>query len=76
MTREERILEARRMLDAGEFDRAVTANEPEDLLWNRLTLECGHWTQWCSKIHFDKHPPDRERCHQCAKAWIAAEESA
>ena len=71
MTRAERIIEARRRCAAGEFDRAVVANEPYDLRANRLTLECGHWTSWLHELV--QVAPDRQTCAECAAAWINAE---
>ena len=75
MTRAERIIEARRKLEAGEFDQAVTVNEPHDLLANRLTLECGHRKSWILGIHESDTPRARQRCLECASAWINANES-
>ena len=72
MTRAERVLEARRMSKAGEFDRAVIANEAYDLQWDKLTLACGHWTVWDGKLHPDPKPPAQVRCRTCAEAWIEA----
>jgi hypothetical protein len=71
MTRSEAILEARRKIEAGEFDRAVTGIEPADLTWDTLKLECGHTGLWCAKIRIDKTPPQQEKCSECAKAWVA-----
>jgi hypothetical protein len=73
MTRAERILEARRKLDAGEFDRAVTASEPYNICSNQLTLECGHWSVWILGVHESDETPARQKCHECAMAWVDAE---
>jgi hypothetical protein len=70
MTRAERIIEARRKLAAGEFDRAVTANEPYSLTSNQLTLECGHIHHWIPELR--RNAPVRQRCDQCAEVWINA----
>ena len=70
MTRNEAIVESRRKLKAGEFDRAVLSVEPDDVHWDRLVLECGHWTAWAAKLHSNGVPPERDACYKCAREWV------
>ena len=73
MTRADAILEARRKLEAGEFQRAVVEVAPEDLDYDRITLECGHTKVWTPRMmmYIDKVSPLLGRCNQCAEEWIA-----
>ena len=73
MTRAERIIEARRMIEAGEFNRDVVTNEPDDLNSNKLWLSCGHWTIWFPKLR--PNEPNRETCNECAREWIRRRKS-
>lgn len=68
MTRAERVLEARRMMKEGEFNRAVVSSEAEDLSYDRLHLECGHGAVWATAWDI----PANVICHRCAEAWIEA----
>jgi hypothetical protein len=72
VTRVERIIEARRKLDAGEFNREVVAVEPDDLSYDLLTLECGHKTVIASSLRrtLNRKGSERVTCHKCANAWI------
>ena len=72
MTRSDRVLEARRMMKAGEFDRAVTSIEAHDLNWDKLVLVCRHWTLWNGELCGDPTPPVKVECEECAKAWLKA----
>ena len=72
MTREDAILEARRKLQAGDFQRAIVEIVPVDLDYDRFKLECGHTKAWSSRlsVRVDNNDPIRERCTTCAEEWI------
>jgi hypothetical protein len=70
MTREEAILDARRKLEAGEFQRAVVKIVPADVGYDRLTLECGHSKAWMPGLVLNDKKALRERCVACAEEWI------
>lgn len=72
MTRPKAILAARKLAKEKFFHRAITRREPEDLDWNKVTLECGHSTQEIEGIQCpaNEHRDGRVACDDCAKAWI------
>lgn len=71
MSKAEVIAEARRRTEEGFFDRQETAREPENLHFDRVTLECGH-----SLVETESTRRTREqlgmgiRCYRCAEAWV------
>ena len=81
MTRDERIVEARRMIEAGEFDRKIVSSKPEDLDYDRITLECGHNTLAAPSFRAlsrdvrkrQSRDPDCETCRDCVDAWIGGD---
>lgn len=67
MTREEAILEGRRMLDRGEFKREIVQRKLIDLDFDLATLACGHTVKFfrtCEYTDFE--------CSDCADQWIEA----
>jgi len=53
------------MLQDGKFRRKITSREPEDLNYDRITLECGHHG-YCSSFDEDQ----ARNCRTCAEEWI------
>ncbi len=65
MTREEAILEARRMYKEGKFRRKIAAREPDELRFDWIILECGHRT---SIAAWDEGT--ERNCQTCAEEWV------
>ena len=66
MTKSEAILEARRMLDAGEFNRGIVERMSESMLYDRALLTCGH-----RRMVLPNDTAITEKCWKCAEAWIS-----
>jgi len=65
MTHEEKILAVRVKRKAGEFDRAVTSRAPDSIMFDAVTLECGH----VSHV-FPSEVQEKAYCAQCADNWL------
>ena len=66
MTKEEIILEARRLREQGYFDREIVGRTPESIRWDRIELSCGHTAMDAPNL-----PSKNKRlCAECVDHWI------